>query len=78
MAQSSLEQFAMLTTDETAAKMGVSRGTVCNICRANPGFAVRFGHAFKIPLVHIERVMSGERPADIAAQVRSVGASRAA
>jgi hypothetical protein len=78
MAHAAQESITLLTTDETAAMMGVSRGTVCNICRANPGFAVRFGHAFKIPLTHIQRVMSGERPADIAAEVRAVGASRAA
>jgi hypothetical protein len=75
MAQSELE---FLSTEAAAMALGVSKGTVCNICRSYPGFAVRFSHAFKIPSHHIRRVIAGERPADIAAEVRAGGALRAA
>ena len=69
---------AFLSTDEAARIFGVSRGTVVAICRAHAGFAVRLGHAFKIPADHVMRVLAGERPADIAAEVRAGGALRAA
>jgi hypothetical protein len=68
----------LLSTDEAAAELGVCRGTVLSVLKNNPGFGFRFANAFRVPRSHIERVKLGERPADIAAQVRSSGAHRAA
>lgn len=68
----------VMTTDEAAAVLGVSRGTVIGICHKYPGFAWRIGRAFKIPAEHVERVLRGDTPADISAQVRADVAPRAA
>ena len=68
----------LLSTDETAALWGVTRATVINIVKAHPGLGFRAGTAYKIPRENAERVMRGERPADIAAEVRAGGAARAA
>ncbi len=67
-----------LTTEAAAPELGTSRVTVWRVCRDNPGFAVRLGGTFRIPIEHIERVKRGETPAAIAAQVRGGGAPRAA
>jgi hypothetical protein len=72
------ENKLILSTDETAALWGVSRTTVINIVKAHPGLGFRAGNAYKVPAAHAERVMRGERPADIAAEVRTGGAPRAA
>jgi hypothetical protein len=69
-----------LSTEEGAIETGNCRGTLVTACRKNPGFAIRVGHAYKIPREHLERVKAGETPAQIAAEVRARvnGASRAA
>ena len=68
----------LLTSDETAAELGVCKATVLSVLKNNPGFGFRFANAFRIPRSHVERVKQGENPADIAAQVRAGGAPRAA
>lgn len=66
------------TTETAAAATGTCRATVWRICKLNPGFAVRIGGSYKIPPEHVQRVLKGETPAKIAAEVRAGGASRAA
>jgi len=66
------------TTESAAQEVGTSRLTVWRTCRDNPGFAVRMGGTYKIPPEHIERVKRGERPSDIAAEVRANGPHKAA
>jgi len=59
------------STKEVAEKIGVSRNTVANICRDNPGFSIRLGRSYKVPLANIERLLRGELIEKIAADVRS-------
>ena len=66
------------TTGEAAEKTGSSPATVWRACRQFPGFAVRMNGVFKIPDDHLNRVLAGEHPSDIAKSVQSNGASNAA
>lgn len=68
----------LMTSDEVAAVIGKCRNTVVRVCEQNPGFGFRFGRAWRIPRSHVDRVLRGEMPAQIAAEVRAGGASRAA
>jgi hypothetical protein len=78
MAEFPLSSMELMSTDQAAAAMGCSRNTILTVCKNNPGFGFRFARSFRIPRTNIERVIAGERPADIAASVRSSGAIRAA
>lgn len=72
-------KLTWLTTEEVAAETGTSRTSAWRACRDNPGFAVRLGGTYRIPPEHLARVLKGETPAQIAAEVRSGnGANRAA
>jgi hypothetical protein len=64
------------TTSELAAEIEQSRVTVWRACRDNPGFALRLGKSFRIPQHHVDRLMRGETPAQIAADVRVNGLAR--
>ena len=66
------------TTETAAAATGLSRTSVWRACRNNPGFAVRLGGTYRIPPQHLERVLKGDTPEQIAAEVRQNGATRAA
>ncbi len=62
-----------LTTTTAEAESGDSRTTWWRICQKHPGFAYRAGGIWRIPRRNFERVMAGERPADIAAEIRAHG-----
>lgn len=66
------------TTGEVAERTGSSQATVWRTCRQFPGFAVRMNGVFKISDDHLNRVLAGEHPSDIAKSVQCGGASRAA
>jgi len=66
------------TTGEVADKTGSSPTTVWRACRQFPGFAVRMNGVFKISDDHLNRVLAGEHPSDIAKSVQGGGAYRAA
>lgn len=61
----------LMTTDQAAEAMGCSRNTVIDVCKKNPGFGFQFARNYRIPRTHIERVMQGESPADVAASTKS-------
>jgi len=60
-----------LSTQEIADNLGVSRNTVSKICRDNPGFSIKFGRSYKVPLVNYERLIRGELIEKIAADISS-------
>ena len=60
------------TTGEAADAAGVSRATARRACKENPGFAVRIGGAYRIPIEHLDRLRAGERPAQIAADAIAI------
>ena len=68
----------LLTTDEVAAITRTTRNSVIKCLVSNPGFGFRFGRAWKIPRANVDRVLRGETPAQVAADVRAGGAHRAA
>lgn len=63
------EEF--LTTTEIAQKLGVHRTTVSIICKNNPGFSIRLGRSYKVPVANFERLLRGELIEKIAADVRT-------
>jgi hypothetical protein len=58
-----------LSTSSLARELDESRTTAWRVCRANPGFAIKFGRGFKVPESHLARVKLGETPEAIAAEV---------
>lgn len=62
---------AFLSTGEAAALLGFCRATINRICGLHPGFAVRVdaGGKYMVPREHVDRVLAGETPAEIAAEV---------
>ena len=58
-----------LSTAALADEFEGSRTTAWRLCRAHPGFAIKFGRSFKIPEGHVERLRKGETPEAIAAEV---------
>ena len=66
------------TTCEAGELTGKSRAAIWRLCTQNPGLAIQCGAQFRIPAVHIQRLIAGERAEVIAADARSNGASRAA
>jgi len=63
-----------LSTTEAAQALSSSKPTVLRVCKANPGFAFRFGGMWKIPAEHIARLKAGASVAQIAAAARGVAA----
>jgi hypothetical protein len=66
------------TTVEAGEMTGKSRASIWRLCTQNPGLAIQCGAQFRIPEAHIRRLIAGERAEAIAADARSIGASRAA
>ncbi len=64
-------QNEFLTTLDAARESGDSRSTWWRVCQKHQGFAYRAGGIWRIPRKNFERVMAGERPADIAAEIRA-------
>ena len=62
-----------VSTAVFADQVNISKATAWRICQANNGFAVRIGGNYKIPFGHITRLMQGDSPAQIAAEVRNRG-----
>ncbi len=60
-----------VSTSELGRRTGVSRITAWRICDRHRGFGVKAGGTFRIPIDHVERVLRGERPADIAREARN-------
>jgi len=60
-----------LSTAQLAELLGVSRCVAWRTCKDNLGFSIKFGRSYKVPFSHYERVRNGERPEDIAAEVRA-------
>ena len=58
-----------MTTAEAGRETGHSRTTFWRICRDHPGFAIKLGKTYQVPLSHIQRVKRGDTPAQIAADV---------
>ena len=58
----------LVTTAELAEIMHCSRITAWRIARANhPGFSIKFGGRYQVPMENVERVLAGETPEQIAA-----------
>lgn len=68
---------AFLSTAEFGRRVGISGTTAWRTCQRNPGFAIRAGGTYRIPLGHVERLERGERPEAIAADARSLLAAPA-
>jgi hypothetical protein len=60
-----------LSTKELANLLGEERTVAWRVCRDNLGFSIKFGRSYKVPFSHYERVRNGERPEDIAAEVKA-------
>lgn len=71
-------ETSFVSTERGAPQLGVSPATLRRICARFPGFAIRVGGQYRIPLQHVLRVRAGESPAAISAEVRANGPSRAA
>ena len=70
-----MSDAAFLSTVEFAARVGVSATTAWRTCQRHPGFAVRAGGTYRIPVSHAERVERGQRPEEIAAEARRRGST---
>ena len=70
----------LVTTVAFGAAVGVSSNIVRRLCDDYPGFGFRLRQRgrFYIPAEYIERMLRGESPAEIVAQVRAGGGQRAA
>lgn len=62
-------QSELLSTSELAQLMHCSRITAWRVARENPGFSVKFGGRYSIPREHVQRVLNGETPKEIAASI---------
>ena len=62
-----------LSTTEMSKETGHSRATAWRICRDNPGFGIKLGKTYRVPMSHIERVKRGDSSVQIAAEVISGG-----
>lgn len=65
-----MSEAAFLSTVEFASRVGISATTAWRTCARNPGFAIRAGGTYRIPVCHVQRVERGERPETIAAEAR--------
>ena len=66
-----MSDAAFLSTVEFAGRVGISATTAWRTCLRHPGFAIRAGGTYRIPVAHAERVEHGERPEAIAAEARA-------
>lgn len=71
-------QYRFYTVAEAAERLGFTPAALSRVARKHPGFAVQLLGSYRIPAEHIDRVLKGERPDVIAAEVRAGGAARAA
>jgi hypothetical protein len=64
-----------LSTTAAGNALGVTKTTIWRICIESPGFGfqLRDGGGFRIPESHVQRILNGEKPADIAAEARARG-----
>ena len=68
-----MSDAAFLSTVEFAGRVGISATTAWRTCLRHPGFAIRAGGTYRIPVIHAERVERGERPEQVAADARKRG-----
>lgn len=61
----------LVNADTVAAAVGCNRNTAIRVMRANPGFSTRFGARLFVPRAHLERLLHGESPEQIAASNRN-------
>lgn len=65
-----MSDAAFLSTAEFGRRVGISATSAWRVCQRHPGFAVRAGGTYRIPVSHAERIERGERPVTIAADAR--------
>ena len=65
-----MSDTAFLSTVEFGRRVGMSATSAWRVCQRHPGFAIRAGGTYRIPVNHAERVERGERPDEIAANAR--------
>lgn len=69
-----------LNTTEAGSRLGLVSSTVWRVCKRYPGFGIKFSNHYRIPASHVDRVLSGETVAAVAASPswRDAGGQEAA
>lgn len=64
-----MNSLELVGTHELALVMGCTPKTAWRVAKDNPGFSIKFGGRYAVPRAHVERVLAGETPEQIAASI---------